>query len=45
MSDVELLVAQKPNIESTLRYLVRLSIAGGPIVSTKGTWPRTAALY
>jgi ERCC4 domain len=42
---VELIVAANPDSESTLPYLVRVPIAGGLFFRTKGTWPRTNALY
>ena len=34
-----------PDGESTLRYLLRLPIAGGLVFRTAGTWPRTKALF
>jgi hypothetical protein len=42
---VELIVASNPDAASTLPYLVRVPISGGLIFRTKGTWPRTNALY
>jgi hypothetical protein len=42
---VELLIARNPDVESTLPYLLRLPIGDGLVFSTKGTWPRTSALY
>ena len=42
---MELLIARNPDLDSTLPYLVRLPIAGGLVFRTKGTWPRTSALY
>jgi hypothetical protein len=41
---VELLVARNPDPESSLPYLLRLP-SGRLVFRTKGTWPRTAALY
>ena len=34
-----------PDAESSLRYLLRLPIAGGLVFRTAGTWPRTKALF
>lgn len=42
---VELLIARNPDPESTLPYLLRLPIGDGLVFRTKGTWPRTSALY
>jgi hypothetical protein len=42
---VELLIARNPDPESTLPYLLRLPIGAGLVFRTKGTWPRTSALY
>jgi hypothetical protein len=42
---VELLIAVNPDPDSTLRYLLRLPLAGGMVFRTSGTWPRTKALY
>lgn len=42
---VELIVARNPDPASTLPYLLRVPIAEGLVFRTKGTWPRTAALY
>jgi hypothetical protein len=42
---VELVIARNPDVESTLPYLLRLPIGEGLVFSTKGTWPRTSALY
>jgi len=43
---VELLIAANPDPDSTLPYLLRLPIgADGLVFRTKGTWPRTSALY
>jgi ERCC4-type nuclease len=42
---VELIVASNPDPDSTLPYLVRVPISGGLVFRTKGTWPRTSALY
>lgn len=42
---MELLIARNPDPESSLPYLLRLPIGAGLVFSTKGTWPRTSALY
>ena len=42
---VELLIARNPDPDSTLPYLLRLPLGGGLVFRTKGTWPRTSALY
>ena len=42
---VELLIATNPDPDSTLPFLLRLPIGGGLVFRTKGTWPRTTALY
>jgi hypothetical protein len=42
---VELLIARNPDASSTLPFLMRLPLAGGLVFRTKGTWPRTTALY
>ncbi len=42
---VELLIARNPDLESRLRYLLRLPLDGGTVFRTSGTWPRTKALY
>lgn len=42
---VELLIARNPDSESTLPYLLRLPLGDGLVFRTKGTWPRTTALY
>jgi len=42
---VELLIARNPDPDSSLPYLLRLPIGDGLVFRTKGTWPRTAALY
>ena len=42
---VELLVARNPDQDSTLPFLLRVPIGGGLVFRTKGTWPRTTALY
>jgi ERCC4 domain/Lsr2 len=45
MHGVELLVARNPDADSSLPYLLRLPLEGGLVFRTKGTWPRTSALY
>jgi hypothetical protein len=42
---VELLIARNPDETSTLPYLLRLPIGDGLVFRTKGTWPRTNALF
>ncbi len=42
---VELLVARNPDPDSTLPYLLRVPLGPGLVFRTKGTWPRTSALY
>jgi ERCC4-type nuclease len=42
---VELLIARNPDDASTLPYLMLVPVNGGLVFRTKGTWPRTAALY
>src|SRR2546421_2750289 len=45
-SGVELLIARNPDPDSTLPFLLRLPMgAEGLVFRTKGTWPRTNALY
>ncbi|HWH35669.1 MAG TPA: hypothetical protein VNT56_10180, partial [Acidimicrobiales bacterium] len=42
---MELVIARNPDALSSLPYLLRLPLGDGLIFRTKGTWPRTAALY
>jgi len=42
---MELLVARNPNRDSSLPYLLWVPLEGGLVFRTKGTWPRTSALY
>jgi ERCC4-type nuclease len=42
---VELLIAVNPDPDSNLPYLLRVPLAGGIVLRTSGTWPRTRALY
>lgn len=42
---MELLIARNSDPDRTLPYLLWLPIADGLVFRTKGTWPRTAALY
>ena len=42
---MELLIARNPDPDSTLPYLLRLPLGDGLVFRTKGTWPRTSALY
>lgn len=40
-----MLVARNPDLDSTLPYLLRLPLGSGLVFRTKGTWPRTSALF
>lgn len=40
-----MLIARNPDPDSTLPYLLRLPLGSGLIFRTKGTWPRTSALF
>ena len=40
-----MLIARNPDTDSTLPYLLRLPLGSGLIFRTKGTWPRTSALF
>lgn len=42
---MELVVARNPNPDSSLPYLIWVPIGDGLVFRTKGTWPRTGALY
>jgi hypothetical protein len=42
---VELLIARNPDPDSALPFLLRLPLGDGLLFRTKGTWPRTGALY
>ncbi|MGH9177994.1 MAG: ERCC4 domain-containing protein [Acidimicrobiales bacterium] len=42
---MELLIARNPDPDSSLPYLIRLPVGEGLVFRTKGTWPRTSALY
>ncbi len=42
---MELLIARNPDPDSALPYLLWLPIGDGLLFRTKGTWPRTSALY
>lgn len=42
---MELLIARNPDPDSTLPYLLWLPIGDGLVFRTKGTWPRSNALY
>ena len=42
---MELLIARNPDPDSTLPYLLQVPVSGGMLFRTKGTWPRTGALY
>lgn len=41
---MQLLIARNP-ADSSLPYLMLVPLAGGLVFRTKGTWPRTSALY
>lgn len=40
-----MLVARNPDLSSSLPFLLRVPVEGGLVFRTKGTWPRTSALY
>jgi hypothetical protein len=42
---MELLVARNPDPASSLPFLLRLPLGDGVVFRTRGTWPRTSALY
>ena len=42
---MELIVARNPDPDSTLPFLIWVPLGDGLVFRTKGTWPRTAALY
>jgi len=42
---MELLIARNPDPDSSLPYLLRLPLGDGLLFRTKGTWPRTSAIY
>ena len=42
---MELLIARNPDTESSLPFLLRVPLGDGLVFRTKGTWPRTTALY
>ena len=42
---MELLIAHNPDPDSALPFLLRLPLGDGLLFRTKGTWPRTSALY
>jgi len=42
---VHLLIARNPAAESTLPFLMLVPVGDGLVFRTKGTWPRTSALY
>ena len=45
LRSMELMVARNPDLGSSLPYLLWVPIDGGLVFRTKGTWPRTNALY
>lgn len=45
IGQVELVIADNPDADSSLPYLVWLPVGDGMVFRTKGTWPRTNALY
>ena len=42
---MELLIARNPDTGSSLPFLLRVPLGDGLVFRTKGTWPRTTALY
>ena len=42
---MELVIARNPDRDSTLPFLLKVPLGDGLVFRTKGTWPRTAALY
>lgn len=42
---MELVIARNPDADSTLPYLLRVPLGDGLVFRTKGTWPRTGALF
>ncbi|KQU58116.1 hypothetical protein ASG84_15785 [Rhodococcus sp. Leaf278] len=42
---MELLIAKNPDPDSSLPYLLRLPLAGVPILRARDVWPRTNAIY
>jgi hypothetical protein len=42
---VELIIARNPEPDTSLPFLLRVPLSGGLVFRTKGTWPRTSALY
>jgi hypothetical protein len=43
--DVQLLIARNPDPESSLPFLLLVPLGDGLLFRSKGTWPRTSALY
>jgi ERCC4 domain-containing protein/Lsr2 protein len=43
--DVQLLIARNPDPDSSLPFLLLVPLGDGLLFRTKGTWPRTSALY
>ncbi|MDJ0396041.1 ERCC4 domain-containing protein [Rhodococcus sp. G-MC3] len=42
---MELVIAKNPDTDSSLPYLVRIPIAGVPLLRARDVWPRTSAVY
>ncbi len=42
---MQLLIARNPSADSSLPYLMLVPVSGGLVFRTKGTWPRTSAIY
>jgi hypothetical protein len=42
---VELVIANNPDLDSRLGYLLRVKLGDGLVLRTSGTWPRQKALY
>jgi len=45
LGGMELLIARNPDTGSSLPFLMLVPVAGGLVFRTKGTWPRTTAVY
>lgn len=45
IAETELLIAKNPDEGSSLPYLLRIPLAGVPILRARDVWPRTNAVY
>lgn len=45
IAEKELLIAKNPDSGSSLPYLLRIPLAGAPILRARDVWPRTNAVY